>query len=284
MEEILPNIALPILKRDMWNSYCAILVLLTFPVLQGAAQGIGKEKSEGIDWNRTRMILECAPRLVDRMDLVEDNFDHRYVTNNPRDIEVGYFSVEPITYLEEGRRFCEALLPAAGVSQTYFRGSYVTTYTLPGPGVYSIRIESNALIFNNDIRVIDAQNTVGEIEASHRLEADIDTFLNPATSPEAAFVSNQAYSWVLEIDQSGAWNGELTPGVFDLRDAEVPSGFSVLSLERRVKGPGVVTIRESVIFQVNAISAYKYDPIFQAPCLFSLEPLGITARLLPCEK
>jgi hypothetical protein len=35
---------------------------------------------------------------------------------------------------------------------------------------------------------------------------------------------------------------------------------------------------------VNAISAYKYDPIFQAPCLFSLEPLGITARLLPCEK
>ena len=70
-------------------------------------QQAGNE-SRDEDWDRTREMLECIPRLVDRQEMVEDNFEHRYVTNNPRDIEVGYFSVEPITFFEEGRRFCEA--------------------------------------------------------------------------------------------------------------------------------------------------------------------------------
>ena len=91
-----------------------LLLMLVIPILPGKTQEIGQDEGEENGWNRTKMILDCAPRLVDRRDMVEDNFDHRYVTNNPRDIEVGYFSVEPVTYMNEGRRFCEALLPAAG--------------------------------------------------------------------------------------------------------------------------------------------------------------------------
>jgi hypothetical protein len=257
------------------------LIIITFAV-PGFTQSINHDAPEG-DWHRTRKILDCAPRLVDRRDLVEDNFDHRYVTTNPRDIEVGYFSVEPITYLEDGRRFCEALLPAAGVSQTYFRGCYVTTYQLPGDGIYRVTIRSNALIFNNEVRVINAQNAVGEIEASHRLEIELDTSLNPVIPAVATFKTNPAFTWELEIDQSGTWHGELLPGNIVLSDPEIPAGFSTLTLERRIKGPGVVTVRESVIFRVHAVSAYKYDPIFQAACLFSLEPLGVSARVLPCE-
>ena len=261
-----------------------LFILLNFPVISGLAQGIGNGKAEDNGWERTRKIMDCAPRLVDRRNLVEDNFDHRYVTNNPRDIEVGYFTVEPITYLEEGRRFCEALLPAAGVSETYFRGCYVTTYNLPGGGIYEVHIDSRALIFNNDIRIIDAQNTIGAIEASHRLEIEPDTALNPSKSAGVTFNTNEAYRWDLEIDQSGAWHGELSPGEFEIHDTEIPAGFSTLSIERKIRGPGVITIRESVVFQVKAISAYKYDPIFQAPCLFSFEPLSVSTRLLPCEE
>ena len=98
-------------------------------IIPATAQRIDSEKEKGDSWDRTKEILDCAPRLVDRRDLVEDNFEHRYITNNPRDIEVGYFSVEPITYFEEGKRFCEASLPAAGVSDSYFRGTYETYYT-----------------------------------------------------------------------------------------------------------------------------------------------------------
>ncbi len=227
--------------------------------------------------------MECAPVLVDRRDLVEDRFDHRYVTDNPRDIEVGYFSVEPVTYSEQGRRFCEALLPAAGVSETYFRGSYVTSYSLPGEGSYTVSILSTALIFNNEIRMIDAQDAVGEIEASHRLEIEVDTAQNPPSPENAAFRASQAYRWELEIGHQGIWHGEITPGEFDLQDTDIPAGYSDLSLERKIRGPGVVTIRESVIFRLNAVSAYKYAPIFQAACSFSLEPLSISAWLLPCE-
>jgi hypothetical protein len=261
-----------------------LFILLTIPVISGLAQGIGNGKAEDNGWDRTRKIMDCAPRLVDRRDLVEDNFDHRYVTNNPRDIEVGYFSVEPITYLEEGRRFCEALLPAAGVSETYFRGCYVTTYHLPGDGIYAVDIRSRALIFNNDIRIINAQNTIVTIETSHRLEIELDTALNPLKPAGVTFNTNEAYSWDLEIDQSGAWHGEVSPGEFEIQDTKIPAGFSTLSIDRKIRGPGVIIIRESVVFQVNAISAYKYDPIFQAPCLFSFEPLGISTRLLPCEE
>jgi hypothetical protein len=261
-----------------------IIFLVAVPVIPGWSQGIGNGEVEGSDWNRTRAILDCAPRLVDRRDLVEDNFDHRYVTDNPRDIEIGYFSVEPITYLEEGRRFCEALLPASGVSHTYFRGCYVTSYYLPGDGVYNVTITSNALIFNNELRIINAQNTIAEIEATHRMEIEVDTTLNPSSPEDITFRSNRAYGWELEIDQSGAWHGELLRGDLVLYDSELPAGLSKLVIMKRIKGPGLVRIRESVIFRVNSVSSYKYDPIFQAACLFSLEPLSVTTRLLPCEQ
>ena len=259
----------------------SLLIFLGFAMVPGIAQEIGKEQDEGDGWDRTQKILDCAPKLVDRRDMVEDNFNHRYVTSNPRDIEVGYFSVEPVTYLQEGRRFCEALLPAAGVSDNHFRGTYTTTYHLPGNGTYSVRFISQALIFNNEIRMIDAQNTIGAIEAFHRLEVDMDTSMNL----ESAVLTqgNNAYRWDLEIDQQGSWQGHLHPGDFDLHDPEIPSGFSTLMLMGKIRGPGVVTIQETVVFEVSTLSAYKYAPIFQAPCLFSLEPLGISARLLPCE-
>jgi hypothetical protein len=259
-----------------------MLLLLILPFQEGISQGIRSGAQEGKDWDRTKKILDCAPRLVDRRELVEDHFDHRYVTDNPRDIEVGYFSVEPITYQEEGRRFCEALLPATGVSHTYFRGSYMTTYRLPGDGMYRICLTSNALIFNNDLRIIHAQNTVAEIEASHRLEIEVDTVLNPPTPGEPAFSSQPAYRWELEIDPSGSWHGELSPGNADLSDNRIPACTSRIDMDREIRGPGVVSIRESVVFRINSVSSYKYDPIFQAVCLFSLEPLSISARLLPC--
>ncbi len=229
------------------------------------------------------MILDCAPRLVDRRDLVEDNFDHRYVTNNPRDIEMGYFAVEPMTYLEKGRRFCEALLPASGVSHSYFRGCYMTSYYLPGDGLYDVTFISNALIFNNELKMINSQNTIAEIDASHRMEIEIDTTLNTPSPEDVTFKSNAAYEWDIEIDQSGAWHGELLPGDIVLYDSELPAGFSRLEIKKRVRGPGLITIRESVIFRVNSVSSYKYDPIFQAVCLFSLEPLSVSTRVLPCK-
>jgi hypothetical protein len=266
------------MHRMVWMT-----ALLLFPLLRGSGQGnVGGDQGRN-GWDRTRGIMNCAPRLVDRRDLVEDQFDHRYVTSNPRDIEVGYFSVEPITYLEEGKRFCEALIPAAGVSQSYFRGCYRTSYRLPGEGVYDLEIISSALIFNDEIQVINAQHTVADIEAMHRIEVGLDTALNPPAPSQPDFNTNRAYSWELEIDQSGAWKGELVPGAFKLVDSKIPAGFSRLAVRRRVRGPGEVVIRESVIFRVDATSAYKYDPIFRVACLFSLDPLGVSARLLPCE-
>jgi hypothetical protein len=78
---------------------------------------------------------------------VEDNFEHQYITDNLRDIEIGYFSVETITSFEEGNRFCGVFLPAAGVSSSYFRGTYTTSYTRAGNGLFEINIGSNALIY-----------------------------------------------------------------------------------------------------------------------------------------
>lgn len=253
-------------------------------VISGYSQSITPGGSGGDDWDRTREILNCAPQLVDRTDLVEDNFEHLYVTNNPRDIEVGYFSVEPITYVEEGRRFCEASLPAAGVSQSYFRGTYETSYTLPGERVYQVNIESNALILNNEIRIINAQNTVAEIEASHRLQIMVDTSKNSEYSTNSNSSTSKAYTWEVEIEESGKWQGNVCSGDCYLQNETTPIGTSTISLSRKVRGPGVVTIRESVIFQVEALSSYKYEPIFQAICLFNLEPLSISTKLLPCEE
>ncbi|MEN8228288.1 MAG: hypothetical protein ABFS38_09055 [Bacteroidota bacterium] len=259
-----------------------IFYLGMFP---GHAQHIDQGEEKGDNWDRTREILKCAPRLVDRRDLVEDNFEHRYITNNPRDIEVGYFSVEPITYFEEGRRFCEASLPVAGVSASYFRGTYKTMYTLPGEGVYRIMIESNALMFNNEVRIINAQNTFATIEASHRLQIISDTSMNREALSESNSTTNIVYTWEVEVEETGAWQGTSCEGdCNDLRGEEIPVGTSSILLTRKLEGPGVIIIQESVIFQVEALSTYKYDPIFQAASLFSLEPLSISAKLLPCEE
>lgn len=245
-----------------------------FCLTESPAQSVRQSDQEAGDWDRIRKILDCAPRLVERRELVEDQFDHRYITNNPRDIEVGYFSVEPITFLEQGRRFCETLLPASGVSDSYFRGYYLTTYTLPTEGVYRLTIRSHALIFNNEPRMINAQNTVAEIEASHHLEIDTDS--------GSVSSSNHAYQWNLEIGPSGSWHGEVISGEVEMTDNRIPAGFSMLEMVREVRGPATLVIRESVIFRVETVSAYKYDPIFQAVCLFSLDPLAVSTRYLPC--
>ena len=269
----------------MKTTLIALSVLFFLGTIPGQAQRIDSKKEQGDSWNRTREILDCAPRLVDRRDLVEDNFEHRYITNNPRDIEVGYFSVEPITYIEEGRRFCEASLPAAGVSKSFFRGTYETIYTLPGKGVYRIIVESNALIFNNEVRIINAQNTVATIEASHRLQIVADTTMNPEAVPGPNSITNKVYTWEVEVEESGNWQGSACKGdCDDLYGEEIPIGTSNILLSRKLKGPGVITIRESVIFQVEALSSFKYEPIFQAVSLFNLEPLSISAKLLPCEE
>lgn len=267
----------------MTRQFIICLLILGSTSLSLSAQTIRTKSQEEEDWDRSRVILDCAPMLVDRRDLVEDNFNHRYVTNNPRDIEVGYFSVAPLTYMEERKRFCEASLPAAGVSSSNFRGSYVTTYTLPGDGVYQIEIESRALVYFNDILVINAQHSLGEIEASHRMEIELDTAWNPPLASDLLYKNKPVFNWEVEIDQSGRWHGELLPGEIELIDSELPAGISTLEIKRRVRGPGTITVRESVVFNVSSVSAFKYDPIFQADCLFLLDPLGISSRLLPCE-
>lgn len=259
-----------------------LIALCLFPrtILLHGQQGITAEEREA--WGRTRTIMDCAPRLVDRRELVVDQFDHRYITTNPRDIEVAYFSVEPITYTEQGRRFCEARLPAAGVSDTYFRGTYTSSYNLPGEGTFLLIIISQALIFNNGPVMINSQDALGEISASHHLEVGLDTVLNPRGADQGLHLVNKAYDWELEISANGEWNGALEAGEFELQDAEIPAGSSAIMFRKLVKGPGVVTVKESVVFRISAISAFKYDPLFQAPCLFSLDPLAVSSRLLPC--
>lgn len=268
----------------MRSALITFALLFSLALLPGLAQRINLEQEKGASWDRTREILDCAPRLVDRRDLVEDNFIHRYLTDNPRDVEVGYFSVEPITYFEEGRRFCEAALPAAGVSTSYFRGTYETNYTLPGKGIYQINIESNALVFNNEIRIINAQNTVATIDASHRLQIVGDTTMNPDVVSDPNSNNADVYTWEVEVEENGKWQGSACKGdCNDLYGEEIPIGTSILTLSRKIKGPGVITIRESIIFELETLSSFKYEPIFQAACLFNLEPLSVSAKLLPCE-
>jgi hypothetical protein len=259
-------------------------LLMCSLLMSAGAQDRATDGEGGEGWERTREILRCAPRLVDRRDLVEDDFDHRYVTNNPRDIEVGYFSVEPVTYFEEGKRVCEASIPVAGVSQTYYRGTFTTSYTLPGDGVFRISLESNALIFSNDIRIINAQNCVADLEASHRIEIQPDSLQGRPVAGEPYAVTQPGYKWEIDVDDSGDWEGHIVSSQMELDDHQVPYGISTLSASWDLRGPGRVVIRESVIFEVSSVSSYKYDPIFQAACLFSLEPLSVSAKLLPCEE
>lgn len=241
-------------------------------------------KSRGGDgWDRTRDILRCAPRLVDHREVVEDDFEHLYFSTNPREVDDAYFSVEPVTYFQEGSRFCEAGIPVAGASDSYFRGTFETSYELPGEGIFEITLESNALIFNNDCRLINAQNTVATIEASHRLQLQDDDLQRKKEGPATHTEDRKAYTWKLEFDKTGHWQGNLVAEEFELQDEQIPSGVSTIRFTRKVRGPGVITLRESVLFRITSLSSYKFDPIFQAKCLFLLQPLSVTTRLLPCE-
>ena len=270
-------------NRVMKLKFIVLAIGVIYPAIQPWSQDVEGDGSQGDNWERTREILDCVPRLVDRKDLVEDNFDHRYITNNPRDIEVGYFSVEPITYFEEGNRFCEASLPAAGVSSSYFRGTFTTAYKLPGNGLYLVRIESNAVIFNNEIRIINPQRTIATIEASHRLRIVADTSANPHTVAENHSSTRGVFTWEVEIDEKGSWKGNSCEGECHMQEEEIPGGNSSVCLDREIKGPGLLVIEESVIFRLEALSAYKYEPIFQANSFFNLEPLSVSAKLLPCR-
>ena len=257
-------------------------ILLMCWAIPGWAQNNGAIAKGGNGWDRTRDILECAPRLVDRRDLVEDKFEHRYITNNPSDVEVGYFSVEPVTYFEEGMRVCESSVPAAGVSQNWFSGIYETTYMLPGNETYRIEVESNALIFNNGIRIINAQDTRATIRSFHRVEVEIDSLMSPDAEIVKNSVTAEGYTWEIDVKKDGTWRGNLTRTDLEMRDHQIPSGISGLTHVMDLKGPGRIVVRESVSFEILTNSGYKYDPIFQAACLFSLEPLSVTAKLLPC--
>ena len=259
------------------------MLLLLILHMPGYSQKIGDENASDDGWGRTEEIVNCVPRIVDRTDLVEDNFSHHYVTNNPREAEYTFFSVEPITNPEAGTRFCEARLPAVGGGDSYLRGTYTTSYNLPGERVYRINIESNALIFNNEIRTINAQSTIAEIEATHSVKLLVDSSQYIDEIKNGNSKSNMAYTWHIEIDEDGIGHSEITTGNFDLQETDIPGGNSTILFSREMKGPGVIEIEESVIFRVRSLSWNKYETIFQAICLFNLEPLSISAKLLPCE-
>jgi len=271
------------LDEAMKLKIISIAIIILFPVIHLQSQNYKSGDPQGDNWERTKEIRDCLPRLLERKDLVQDSFEHQYITNNPREIEIGYFSVEPITYFEEGNRFCEVFLPAAGVSSSYFRGTYKTSYTLAGNGLYEISIVSNALIYNNEIRIINAQPTLAKIKASHRIEILADTSLNPHTLIDNNSFTQVVYTWEVEIDENGMYKGNSCEGKCNTRDEKIPGGHSSLYLDREVRGPGVLAIEESVIFHMEALSAYKYGPSFQAVSFFNLEPLSISVKLLPCE-
>jgi len=257
---------------------------LVFALLPCYSQLPGEKSRGGDGWDRTREILRCAPRLVDHREVVEDNFKHLYFSTNPREVDDAYFSVEPVTYFEEGSRFCETGLPVAGVSDSYFRGTFETSYELPGEGVYEITLESSALIFNNDCRLINAQNAVATIEASHRLQLVAEPQKSEREASASHTEDRKAYTWELEFDGTGFWQGNLEVKEFEVEDEHIPSGISSIRFTREVRGPGVITFRESVLFCITSLSSCKFDPIFQAKCLFLLQPLSVTTRLLPCEE
>jgi hypothetical protein len=87
----------------------------------------------------------------------------------------------------------------------------------------------------------------------------------------------------VEIDEKGMYKGNSCEGKCNTQDEKIPGGHSSLYLNREVRGPGVLVIEESVIFRMEALSAYKYGPSFQAVSFFNLEPLSISVKLLPCK-
>ena len=91
------------------------------------------------------------------------------------------------------------------------------------------------------------------------------------------------YTWEVEIDANGMYKGNSCEGNCNTQDEKIPGGHSTLVLNREVRGPGVLVIEESVIFHMEALSAYKYGPTFQAVSFFNLEPLSLSVKLLPCE-
>jgi hypothetical protein len=271
------------MKKLIILKIISIAVMILFPVIHLRSQDYQSGDPQGDNWERTKEIRDCLPKLLDRVDLVQDSFEHQYISNNPREIEIGYFSVEPITYFEEGNRFCEVFLPAVGVSNSYFRGTYKTSYTLAGNGLYEISIGSNALIYNNEIRIINPQPTLATIEASHQIQILTDTTLNPYTLIDNNSSTLVVYTWQVEIDEKGMYAGNSCEGNCNTQDEKIPGGHSSIYLNREVRGPGVFVIKESVIFQMETLSAYKYGPNFQAVSFFNLEPLSISVKLLPCE-
>jgi hypothetical protein len=271
------------LNQAMKLKIILIAIIILFPVIHLQSQDYKSGDPQGDNWERTKEIRDCLPRLLDRKDLVQDNFEHQYITNNPREFQTGYFSVEPITYFEEGNRFCEVFLPAGGVSSSYFRGTYTTNYTLAGDGLYEISIVSNALIYNNEIRIINAQPTLAKIEASHRIQILADTSLNPYTLIDNNSSTLVVYTWEVEIDEKGMYKGNSCEGKCNTLDEKIPGGHSSIYLNKEVRGPGVLVIKESVIFKMETLSAYNYGPSLQAVSFFNLEPLSISVKLLPCE-
>ncbi|MCJ7716657.1 MAG: hypothetical protein MUO54_09075 [Anaerolineales bacterium] len=271
------------LDQAMKLKIISIAIIILFPVIHLQSQNYKSGDPQGDNWQRTKEIRDCLPRLLDRVDLVQDSFEHQYITNNPREIEISYFSVEPITYFEEGNKFCEVFLPAVGVSSSYFRGTYKTSYTLAGNGLYEINIGSNALIYNNEIRIINAQPTLAKIEASHRVQILADTSLNPHNLIDNNSSTLVVYTWEVEIDEKGMYKGNSCEGKCNTQDEKIPGGHSSIYLYQEVRGPGVFVIEESVIFQMQTLSAFKYGPGFQAVSFFNLEPLSISVKLLPCK-
>ena len=245
----------------MKKQIVSVAIIILFPVIHLQSQNYKSGDPQGDNWQRTKEIRDCLPRLLDRKDLVQDSFEYQYITNNPREIEIGYFSVEPITFFEEGNRFCEVFLPAAGVSSSYFRGTYITNYTLEGNGLYEITIGSNALIYNNDIRIINPQPTLAKIEASHQIQIYADTSLNPHSLIDNNSSTVVVYSWKVEVDEKGIYKGNSCEGKCNTQDEKIPGGHSSIYLTREVRGPGVVFIEESVFFQMDALSAYTWTEL-----------------------
>ena len=115
------------------------------------------------------------------------------------------------------------------------------------------------------------------------LQILVDSTMTSETMVDLNSSTVRVYKWEIELDESGEWQGNFCEGECNMQEEEIPGGLSTNTIVREIQGPGVITISESVIFHVDALSSFKYDPIFQAVCLFNLEPLSISAKLLPCK-
>ncbi len=63
----------------MRKKFATLCLLLVFAVLPDYSQDQDQDEARSDDWERTREMLNCTPKLVDRQDLVEDNFEHRRI-------------------------------------------------------------------------------------------------------------------------------------------------------------------------------------------------------------